>query len=227
MKWVWAIGTASGLLAATTLSAAEPLNEAGIHHESSARSAPSVPQAPVRSAPHSREFSRVDAAYEPELRAELAEPPKWYGWQTLTFDGALLVGSVVGLQLSSQSELAETLVWIPPVAFAVGGPTIHLIHREPWRALGSLGLRAGLPVLGGAFGIGFWSRCPPPEGDYGSCGLGELVVGAAVGVLAASLIDGFSLARESRKAPRDVSLSLAPFISADGTTRELRLRGQF
>ena len=152
----------------------------------------------------------------------------WYGWQTLSLDGLLLVGGVAMLPLSnSRSDLAESLLWVPVVGFAVGGPAFHLIHREPWRALGSFGLRAGLPVLGGAIGIGLVATCPPAEGDYGNCGLGELIIGAATGVVAASLIDGLALARESPKSSPNLRISLTPFISPDGTTRELRLRGSF
>jgi hypothetical protein len=229
MRWVSGIGSVCGVLTATALAAAEPLNEAGLPAERSMPAPLSVPPSPVPTAPQGREISRADAAYEAMLEAELAEPPLWYGWQTLTLDGLLLVGSFAALQVgtSSRSDVAEALAWVPVGAYAVGGPTIHLIHREPWRALGSLGLRAGLPVVGGAIGIGIFATCPPPDGEYGNCGLGELIIGVATGVLAASLIDGLALARESRKVPGKLALSLTPFISPDGTTSELRLRGQF
>jgi hypothetical protein len=215
------------MLSTAGLAAAEPRTEA-IAHPGDAPATGSSPPATVPSPPQPREFSRADAAYEAELRAELAEPPLWYGWQTLSLDGLLLVGGIALLPLTdSGSDLAETLVWAPAVGFVVGGPTFHLIHREPWRALGSFGLRAGLPVLGGAIGIGLVATCPPAQGDYGNCGLGELIIGMAAGVVAASLIDGLALARESPASSPNLRLSLTPFISPDGTTRELRLRGSF
>jgi hypothetical protein len=228
MKWVWAAGTACCALSTTTLAAAEPLNEVVPHQDGVEPAKRSPPPATVPSTPQPRELSRADAAYEAALRAELAEPPLWYGWQTLSLDGLLLVGGIATLQLSnSRSDLAETLVWAPVVGFAVGGPAIHLVHREPWRALGSFGLRVGLPVLGGAIGTGLIATCPPAEGDYGNCGIAELLLGAAAGVLAASLIDGLALARESPPSSPNLRLSLSPFISPDGTIRELRLRGSF
>lgn len=217
MKWVWTIGTAGVALAVTGLAAAEPLNESKSHHGSE-QPGPAAPT--VRPAPQPREFSRSRPARE-------AEPPLWYGWQTLAFDGALFAGSITALYVAGETDVFESLAWTPAVGFALGGPVIHLVHREPWRALGSLGLRGGLPALGGAIGIGILATCPPPDGEYGNCGLGEFVVGVGVGVLAASLIDGFALARESARASRDVTLSISPFVSSDLSTGELRLRGQF
>jgi hypothetical protein len=226
MQWVWVVGTACWALLVTTQAASEPLNEAIPPFGGSATR--SAPPWTVPSTPQPREFSRAAPAYQAELRAELAEPPVWYGWQTLSLDGLLLVGGVAMIPLSnSRSDLAESLLWLPVVGFAVGGPAFHLVHREPWRALGSFGLRAGLPVLGGAIGIGLLATCPPAHGDYGNCGVGELIIGAATGVVAASLIDGLALARESAKSSTNLRISLTPFISPDGTTRELRLRGSF
>jgi hypothetical protein len=228
MKWVWAIGTVCGTLSTTVLAAAEPQKDVVLHHDGYEPGAPVTRLSTVPTAPQPREFLRADVAYEAELRAELVEPPLWYGWQTLSLDGLLLAGGFGALQLSStSSDLGEAFMWVPVVGFAVGGPTIHLIHHEPWRALGSFGLRAGLPVLGGAIGTGLIASCPPAEGDYGNCGLGELLMGVATGVIVASLIDGLALARESPKETPNVTLSLTPFISPDGTTRELRLRGSF
>jgi hypothetical protein len=223
MKWVWVVGTVGWTLSTPGVTAAERPDQANARGARETATGSTTP-ATVPSTPQPREFSRPDAAYE----ATLAEPPVWYGWQTLSLDGLLLVGGVAMLPLSnSRSDLAETLLWVPVVGFAVGGPAFHVIHREPWRALGSFGLRTGLPVLGGAIGIGLVATCPPAEGDYGNCGLGELIVGAAAGVVAASLIDGLALARESPPSSPHLRLSLTPFISPDGTTRELRLRGSF
>jgi hypothetical protein len=229
MKWVWAVGITAGALTTTLVAAADPANEAVIHHESGEPAGPGAAPATVPAAPQSRELSRADGD-DAELRADPAEKPLWYGWQTLALDGGLIVGGIVALHFAIDSDtrtgVVETLAWTPAVAYVVGGPTIHLIHKEPWRALGSLGLRTGLPALGGAMGVGVFATCPPPGGEYGNCGLGEFVVGVSVGVLAASLIDGGAVARKSAK-PRGVALSLTPFISADGTGHELRLRGEF
>jgi hypothetical protein len=219
MQWARSIGTAGAVLAATGLATAGPLYTAENHHGSGPSGAPSAVPTTVRPPPQSRESSRSRPARE-------VEPPRWYGWQTLAFDGAVFAGSITALVVAGDTDVFESLAWTPAVAFAVGGPVIHLVHREPWRALGSLGLRGGLPALGGAFGIGILANCPPPDGEYGSCGLGEFAVGVALGVLAASLIDGFALARESAGA-RDVALSISPFVSSDGSTGELRLQGRF
>jgi hypothetical protein len=229
MSWVRAIGTACLVLTAPALAAAEPTQEVAPRDDIREPGSTRAPPATVPSAPQPREISRTDRGDEATLRAQQTEPPLWYGWQTLALDGFLLVGVMALAQQAdgNQSELSETLAWVPVVGFAVGGPTIHIVHREPWRAVGSLGLRAGLPVLGGAIGTGMLATCPPPDGDYGSCGLGELIIGAAAGVLAASLIDGLALARESAKKSSDLGLSLTPLVSPDGSTRALALRGRF
>lgn len=219
MNWAWAIGIGSGVFTITATAAADLPKEAAIHVDAQETAAASPPPETVRLAPQSREVSLPSPGDD-------VEPPLWYGWQTLSLDGALIAGTIAILVLADGSDRGNTLALVPAAGFVLGGPTIHLVHHEPWRALGSLGLRAGLPVIGGAMGIGVFATCPPPEGDYGSCGLGELVVGTALGIVAASLIDGGALARESAK-PRGLALSISPFISADGTTRELRLRGEF
>lgn len=219
MNRVWAIGVGCGVFTITATAFADPPKEAVIPDEAQAPAASNAPPETVRPAPQSRDFSRPSAP-------AVSERPLWYGWQTLSLDGALIAGSIAIIVAADGSERGNTLALVPAAGFVLGGPTIHLVHREPWRALGSLGLRTGLPALGAALGI-LLTHCPPPEGDdYGNCGLGEVIVGTAVGILAASLIDGGKLARESAK-PRSVALSLAPFVSADGTTRELRLRGEF
>jgi hypothetical protein len=203
MKWGWVIGVINGALTTTAIAAADGLEDPAVNHETRASVAPSAPP------------------------AQPPAPRLWYGWQTLALDGTLLVGSVVLLHLGSDtnSDVIDTLAWTPAIAFVTGGPAIHLFHGEPWRALGSFGLRLGLPVVGGAVGVGLFASCSGTRSD-GNCGLGQIVGGFAAGVLAASLIDGLLVARESAR-PSGVALSLAPFISADGSTRELRLRGQF
>src|SRR3954447_18869334 len=108
MKWVWAIGTACWTLSTTGLAAAEPPKELVLHHDGDEPAPRDVPPATVPSAPQPREFSRADADYEAELRAELVEPPMWYGWQTLSLDGLLLAGGMATLSLKS-SDLMETL----------------------------------------------------------------------------------------------------------------------
>jgi hypothetical protein len=155
----------------------------------------------------------------------------WYGWQLLSVDGgavALGVASGAAYGGDGNSEaLGGALLLSAAVGYAAGGPVVHLIHHQNWQALGSLGLRAGLPIVGGAMGLGS-ATCPPPTGDYGNCGAGGLILGTAAGVLLAMVLDDSLLAWEPQRQDADqhAQLSLAPVIASDGR-RELRLLGTF
>ena len=102
-----------------------------------------------------------------------------------------------------------------------------MIHDRPWQALGSLGLRGSLPIVGGAIGLGS-ATCPKPGQEYGNCGLGELIIGAAAGAVLAMALDDSLLAWKQPRAdaPVQARLSLAPVVSTDGR-RELRVFGTF
>lgn len=159
---------------------------------------------------------------------------RWYGWQTLSVDGGAMALGLTALALASSDgpghseNVAQGLVFGSAVAYAAGGPTVHLIHHRPWQALGSFGLRAGLPFLTGTIGL-VSQTCPPPDGsEYGNCGLGGLIAGVAVGAVLAMVLDDSLLAWERPRvdvAPQ-ARLSLAPVVASDGR-RELRLLGTF
>jgi len=88
----------------------------------------------------------------------------WYGWQTLSADGAaLLLGGVGAVRLATDDAyanqgsngLAGTGLRAGLVVFALGTPLMHGLHRHPARAVGSLAMRVLLPLLGAfAFGNG-------------------------------------------------------------------------
>jgi hypothetical protein len=89
----------------------------------------------------------------------LLPPGRWYGWQSLLLDAgaaALLVAS--GPSADSRRTpfryAAEKQV---PLVFLAGGPIVHLTHRRPLAAAGSLLLRGGL--VAAAFALGLkWDR---------------------------------------------------------------------
>jgi hypothetical protein len=158
----------------------------------------------------------------------------------LAVDGpaaALLLTSVTLVSLDSADDYetreqnAEMLAVLGTLVYGAGAPTVHLFHRQPWHALGSLGMRVALPAFGGGIGMGL-AQCPPPTGDYGNCGVGELFFGAAVGALAAIAVDASLVAWESPKVSARPATStgahigLSPVVSTDGH-RELRLFGTF
>ncbi len=121
-----------------------------------------------------------------------AAPPRkhshWYGWQTIIVDGmSLLVVPAMADETKSTSLLA-----LGVGGYALGGPIVHLAHGEVARGAASLGLRVGLPflgALGGAMVDG--NSC---SGEI--CRMDRVVLGGALGVLAAVVVDSAALAYE-------------------------------
>ena len=182
--------------------------------------------------------SAQDAAVPPapQWREPSAQPERrWYGWQTLASDAAsfaLLLGGMAasgqGLYDSGTPPLANAMATLGIAGYVAGAPAIHFVHERPLAAAGSIGLRLLLPVLGGALGSGM-AQCPPPSGDWGNCGLGELALGVGAGVLAAVVIDAAALssARVESETPAAPRFGFAPVISSDGKRGELRVFGSF
>ena len=141
--------------------------------------------------------AEVGLADEPTVTAD--EPHildgTWYGYQTLLADGVSMGLLVPGVVYNSSTPGLLGLAGL-----AVGAPVIHLLHRQPARALGSLAARVGLFFLGGVIGAGIHG-CPTPtpladgrvpESDC----IPGAIVGALVGGVAASVLDGVVFAHE-------------------------------
>jgi len=161
---------------------------------------------------------------------------RWYGWQASSVDAGaatLWVTSITMLMIDDSYDdgggerLVQGLSVAGGVGYLAGAPTFHLVHRRPWHALGSFGMRAVLPILGGAIGLNTQS-CPPPNADYGNCGASGLLAGAAVGAVLAMALDDSLLAWEPRKGTERGArqLGVSPVLSKDGR-RELRVFGTF
>lgn len=174
----------------------------------------------------------VNVAPQPPTDSPPIEP-RWYGWQGLAVDvpaAALWLTSIALFDdptgHEGQEQTAEGLAIVGAIGYGAGAPTVHLVHRHPWHALGSLGMRAALPALGGAVGLGM-AACPPPSGDYGNCGMGGLIIGAATGALVAIALDTSVLAWESPRgrAKTGARLGISPVVSTG--RRELRIFGTF
>ena len=155
----------------------------------------------------------------------------WYGWQTLASDAAAS-GLFFAAAKSGHGNLDDgagtTLSLLSAAVYLAGAPTVHLLHHRSLRALGSFGLRIALPVVGGMLGSAT-ATCPPPTGDYGNCGVGELVLGAGVGFVLAIALDAGALAWDEpkRKEPSSARWGLGPTISSDGKRGEVRVFGTF
>jgi len=125
----------------------------------------------------------------------------------LLADSAALALIVAGAAVggAGNRNVSAVLAYSSLATYALGGPIVHLAHERPGAALGSLALRAGLPVVSGYVGMAIEQQnCRPGEWF---CGLGGMVLGGFVGVAGAIAIDTAALAY----APR-TELRVAPMV---------------
>jgi hypothetical protein len=121
------------------------------------------------------------------LGQESAPAPerKWYGGQTLLADGvsyAMLLGA-----LTTQSE---PLAYVGAGSYVVAPAVVHGIHHHGARAVMSVVMRLGFPLLGGGILYGI-SNCHKPkyEGDDEWCGFVPAMVGIGLGMAASTVVD--------------------------------------
>jgi hypothetical protein len=116
--------------------------------------------------------------------------------------------------------------------YLLAAPAVHLLHGNGKAALGSFGLRVGLPFVGFAVGS-MLSDCGWADGDY--CMPDRRLAGVVIGTGTALLADWLLLARKTRREPapppallRAGSLRLNPDVQASHTGNMLLgLRGSF
>jgi len=166
---------------------------------SSAASATSAEPAPEQApVPLPKPSARIALAPAPTPNHEQEKTTPWYGYQTLLVDAAS-----VGLFVAG-SAFDAPVAWVPATAGVfLGGPAVHFARGRVETGFVSLGLRLGLPVLGGTIGYfvfveSYWG----PESGVGvlGAGIGAAVVivgGGLIGLASASVLDAAWLAREN------------------------------
>jgi hypothetical protein len=125
---------------------------------------------------------------EPTARVDPPQPGTGYRLQIIAAD-ALSVAALGGLAITQHyaynPRISDVVGGAALGGYALGGPIIHMAHRQWNRGAISLALRVGLPVIGAV--VGFKSAtCTPGEWF---CGVGEAVAGLAIGAGAAAVID--------------------------------------
>jgi hypothetical protein len=141
------------------------------------------------------------------------------------------ISMVVGAGFTGDQDTAISLVAVGTGAYVLGGPVIHLGFGQPWRALGSFGLRVGLPLsglfVGGLLALG----CPPGDivcADYAS---GVTAINALGGVLAAMIIDDAFLGKAPKPVPETegdgFSFGVAPLFERGRKGAGLSFVGAF
>lgn len=147
----------------------------------------------------------------------------WYGWQTLIADGTAALLGLVAVPLGPEYQpVAVTLGITAASTYLFAAPIVHFVHGNVGRGFGSLALRAALPIGFGVIGAKAESCV---EGQW-FCGLAGAVVGGAIGVVSAAIIDGVLLAQETVPAR---SIDTVPNVGFmfDGKRASVMLRGTF
>jgi len=141
--------------------------------------------APVRAQPLVLEPPRPPDPGPPaaaQVAVQTAPPAgrRWYGWQTLVPDAALL--AVLVAEMETRTGGLPNRDVIPIGAFAFGVPTVHLLHRQWAHMAGSIVARVAFPVI-----LGLANSVEKGEPD--SRGVGWGIIG---GMALASALDGLS-----------------------------------
>ena len=122
------------------------------------------------------------------------QPAQSYRTMTFAADAA-----AVGMLFLAIDNENEDLAKLSLGTYLFGAPLVHVVKNRPSRALASLGLRVGLPILGGMLGEAMHEEPECYEYDY--CGdyyegpSDEAVLGIVGGALAAMVIDTAYLAK--------------------------------
>jgi hypothetical protein len=134
-------------------------------------------------------------AEPPEVTPQLKPVPdqplvESYRLQTAVADGIALLTLVAAHDQSVTGEFGFGM-------YLLGAPIIHIIHRRPGRALGSLALRAGIPLTAALLlASSHQNSCPS---DSTQCddlsGIGLAAIGLIGGATLASILDTAFLAK--------------------------------
>ena len=130
-----------------------------------------------------------------------------YWWQTVAFDGAALALLMTGAGAQEMDIFGPAALG----TYLVGAPAVHFAHGSTGRALGSIGLRLGVPTasafIGGLLATGYAKpssndSCCSDEAHFGT------IYGALAGAAIASTLDATVLAEEKVEVPRSSDAGL-------------------
>jgi len=145
----------------------------------------------------------LDRPLLPALTAEapVAKTTPSYRWQVVAVD-VLAVGSLA-LALRDRSD---DWGYVGLATYGLGAPIAHAANGHGGRALGSLGLRVGLPLVAGFIGSKLETapKCEvSPGGGMAFCGgtfpSDGVAKGLAVGAIAAMALDAWLIAKPETK----------------------------
>jgi hypothetical protein len=148
-------------------------------------------------------------------------PQRWYGGWILAADGLALVSTAA---ISSADDSLGPKLWA--AAWLLDGPVVHVAHARPGAAVGSLALRVGLPIAGGALGYLVETGGRPDRSEWFD-GLGGALIGGLVGIVAAETVDTAALAWKSERAPAHGTTAIRAGVAPMRGGAALSLGGAF
>lgn len=161
---------------------------------------------------------------DPTLSSPSASPTpvgrRWYGWETLTTDGASV--ALVSMAVATDNGGAQAPFAYGGLAgFSLGAPIVHAAHGRWGLAAGDLGMRVGSVLLGGLIGAGIGAAAAPACSGFACIGnltydTDGMLVGASIGAVTASVIDASVLSYE-KAPPGDSSTSAFSSSQARGS----------
>ncbi len=139
------------------------------------------------------------------VSAKSAASAEWYGYQTLATDGAsIATGAVIVTAADGNSAVTNLGVGLGALGYGLGPPIVHLANDRPGAAVGSLGLRLGLPLVGAITGA-FATK--------GSDNFIGVFVGAVVGAVVAIALDASLLAWKTEASPASPSKASGSLVT--------------
>src|SRR5207302_1759498 len=91
---------------------------------------------------------------EPAFRVEPPAPGTGYRLEVIASDAISVGSAIAGGEIHAYNpRISELLRDVGVGGYFLGGPIIHLAHRQYGRAGISLALRVGLPTLGAVIGV--------------------------------------------------------------------------
>ncbi len=200
----------------------------------------SQPDTPSRAAAPSGQVRSTPSRSEPAVQAAVAT--RGYGVQTAVVDvaslGIILLGSAASQPQSEHGfGIGPFVVGYGISAHILGGPIVHLSHRQPLRALGSLVLRGAIPIGLTYAGVPVPGHCPYIDGDPSTkgtwCDIGYVLPWELAVFGPAAVIDALFLAREPLPAGapsdtgRTATLSILPVVHVRTSTMGIGVVGTF
>lgn len=156
----------------------------------------------VTATAHAQRPSEAPGTAAPVALPESAVALDDYRWQVLVADA--VVGTAALVAVHNESDAG---VVIAGALYLATGPIVHSVHDRGGRALGSLAMRATLPIFGALVGgalIGNGARpcapssrvsCGDDDGGDDEAPVVGVLIGFGVGALTAMLIDAAFVAR--------------------------------